>query len=578
MKKNHDNIETKKKGLPIIRKLLKMTLIVFLCLVVLFTAYVGLIFFKDRPSANVNESTTAGTDESTTSVTTTESTTSANVDVPTYNENKLIAEKPSGVSVSLNDDAYESLLEKINGSDYEFKMAEYYALEQALERYNSVQVNKSTQTTLLTDGKVDANKFYQKVLENNSAVVDENGINQLSYLYQNFEEEEIKEICDIIVKVVNDKADEFDIEKVANTLEMVTVFKQGGSAYLAFVTERLAFVVNPNLIEMFKSSQEIIGNEDSDQTWYQTICHEVMHLIQYSSGDGNKENGVEICSARMYNSLNEEKIIPVDSLYNTWIFEAGAEILAAEYVGIDTITYQKKISYANSYNLSRFYELSSKEDKLERIAFRHTLAEVFEDLELDSEEEQLEFLRFMFSVEVLQSDPDDVWEYYQSKTGREITEDERTSFRMDIRAEAVKYMSGTFFTNLINALRDGAIADLDTLFYMLRVWELDVFGHLEYSKIASLDHAEEYVKWHNDIQNEILNAVAESSNIADGQILSMYASYCLNLIGEGEVVKENCNLGGLSAEAQTLIFNLKNNYTTAKFSRINDVASAIRKN
>lgn len=575
MKKNHDNIETKKKGLPIIRKLLKITLIVFLCLVVLFTAYVGLIFFKDRPSANVNESTTAGTDESTTSVTTTESTTSANVDVPTYNENKLITEKPSGVSVSLNDDAYESLLEKINGSDYEFKMAEYYALEQALERYNSVQVNKSTQTTLLTDGKVDANKFYQKVLENNSAVVDENGINQLSYLYQNFEEEEIKEICDIIVKVVNDKADEFDIEKVANTLEMVTVFKQGGSANLAFVTERLAFVVNPNLIEMFKSSQEIIGNEDSDQTWYQTICHEVMHLIQYSSGDGNKENGVEIGSARMYNSLNEEKIIPVDSLYNTWIFEAGAEILAAEYVGIETMTYQKKISYANSYNLSRFYELSSKEDKLERIAFRHTLAEVFEDLELDSEEEQLEFLRFMFSVEILQSDPDDVWEYYQSKTGREITEDERTSFRMDIRAEAVKYMSGTFFTNLINALRDGAIADLDTLFYMLRVWELDVFGHLEYSQTASLDHAEEYVKWHNDFQNEILNAVAESSNIADDQILSMYASYCLNLIGEGEVVKENCNLGGLSAEAQTLIFNLKNNYTTTKFVRISDIAAFV---
>lgn len=143
-----------------------------------------------------------------------------------------------------------------------------------------------------------------------------------------------------------------------------------------------------------------------------------MHLIQYGASDHIYENGIETGFCRMYNTPDSEKKIPVDSLYFSWLLEAGAELGMADYLEVEPYTYQKKRSYATSYNLSRFYEKGMEENALENVVFKYTLEEGFADLGLESEEEKKAFLDFVYSIEITQTDEDDFWEYYESQTGK----------------------------------------------------------------------------------------------------------------------------------------------------------------
>ena len=300
-----------------------------------------------------------------------------------------------------------------------------------------------------------------------------------------------------------------------------------------------------------------------------TIDHEIMHLLQYSASDNNMENGIETGFSRMYNVPDGEKLVPVDSLYFKWLLEAGAELGMSDYLGVETGTYEKKISYVTSYNLSRFYDNALRENALEKVCFKHTLEDAFAALGLESESEQMEFLKFMYSIEITQSDPEDFWEYYTSQTGRTPTDEEKLAIRMEIRTEAVKYMTENFLANLITAIHEGEITDLDTAFYLMRIWELDTFNHLNYTQKSSLEHAKDFVIWYNRTQTEILSAVAESSNMDSERIQTLYSEYCLQ---SEENEADNCDLSNLSAYMQEYISKAKKAYRSSNYSRIYDVA------
>ena len=498
------------------------------------------------------------------------------IDTPVYNELRLYAQAPSEITVTLSEPACEHILEMLAPSGSDFRMAEAYHLDAALERYRNTVVDKKTETTLLTNGLLDANKLLRKVQENNAAVT-VNGRITLNPFFSALDESQIMEICQEITRVINSKGEELDISLVANTLERLTVFTRSGSTSNAYVSSELAFVYNPNMIDLYTRQQEIRGGSP-ETVWQQVIDHEIMHLIQHGANDGDDTNGVEIGICRMYNLPNEEKTLLVDSLYNTWILEAGAEIGMTEVVGVEPGTYQKKISYARSYNISRFYELQTGRKRLEKAAFCHTLEDAYAALGLSSEEAQLEFLKFLYSVEITQMDPADFWASYEAQNGVIPEEAEQTGIRMDIRTDAVTYMTRNFFANLAYALRDGAIADLDTVFYMLRLWEMDTWNHLNYTQRSSLTHAMDFVLWYDRTQEAFLTTLAESNGIDPTEMLEKYDGYCLLLEGETGESLDNCDLSRISDGMRSYLLAAKDTLSARQFSRIRDVARWLAEN
>lgn len=553
-----------------LKKAGKILGITFLCIIAFIVVSFGIMIYKGMHPAKSPTTTNQISVDNPTAISTdssSEEVSNEYIDTPVYNEFQIYAANSSGLPIALSDSDNASIMESLSGEESEFRMSEYYALDQAFNMYHNNAVDKSTETTLLTNGLLDADKLIQAVNRNNNEVMPNNK-NILNAFYTKLDDSDIALICEEICKVVNGTSDEFYINQIANTLENLTIFQQTGMMSNAAITTELAFVYNPIMTENYGTMLRIKGHSE-EYAWERVIDHEIMHLIQYSASDNNKDNGIEIGISRMYNIPYAEKGIQVDSLYCPWLQEAAAELGMANYLDIEPGTYEKKISYVTSYNLSRFYENCSGENALEKVGFKHTLEEAFAALGLESEGEQWDFLNFMYSIEITQSDPEDFWEYYESQTGKTLTDEEKLAIRLDIRTDAVKYMTENFFVNLTTAIHEGAIADLDTAFYLMRLWELDTFNHLNYTEESSVEHATDFIIWYNQTQTAILSAIAESSNLDSEQVQTMYSEYCLQIEADK---KENCDLSGLNAYMQEYILDTKNSYRSSNYSRIYDVA------
>lgn len=488
-----------------------------------------------------------------------------------YNEFNTYDEETPKISISLSNYDYMNILDSLNSQSNNYRMSEYYGLDQAIDMYNNTQVNKSTDTSLLTNGRLDTSKLIQVVQKNNSAVT-ENGKNTLNSFYQDLSTSEISMLCEKIAEVVNNKSSEINIKELANTLSRLKIFKREGSMSNAYVTSDITFVYNPIMSKNYETVQGI-GGRDNEKTIEGVITHEIMHLTQYSSNDNNNDNGIEAGFCRLYNE--EENKIPVDSLWYSWVLEGSAELGMSKYLNIEPGTYQKKISYIKSYNLAHFNENNTKDNSLENVTFNSTLEEAFQNLGLEEEKEKQDFLNYMYSIEIIQTETEDFWKYYETKTGNKPADEEKTGIRMDIRTDAVKHLTTSFFKNLTDAINEGKITDLNTAFYLMRTWELDTYNHLEYTQTSSFEHAKDFITWYDQTQNTILTAIAQSSSLDPTEVTRMYNDYNLQVEMEDGSVKDNCDLSNFNGYMQYYIAAAKDDYKTSNFSRISDIATKI---
>ena len=128
------------------------------------------------------------------------------------------------------------------------------------------------------------------------------------------------------------------------------------------------------------------------------------------------------------------------------------------------------------------------------------------------------------------------------------------------------------------ALRDGAIEDLDTVFYMLRLWEVDTWNHLNYTQRSSLAHAEVFILWYDQIQTDFLRTLAESNAMDPAEMLPQYDAYCLLLEGENGERLDNCDLSRITEPMASYILAAKEPLSVSKFSPIRDVARWLAEN
>lgn len=80
-----------------------------------------------------------------------------------YNEFNTYDEETPKISISLSNYDYMNILDSLNSQSNNYRMSEYYGLDQAIDMYNNTQVNKSTDTSLLTNGRLDTSKLIQVV-------------------------------------------------------------------------------------------------------------------------------------------------------------------------------------------------------------------------------------------------------------------------------------------------------------------------------------------------------------------------------------------------------------------------------
>lgn len=499
------------------------------------------------------------------------------LDIKTTNELQLFSQTHEAMPLVAIDSFYNEFASFLQSEKYDFSHAPYYGLEKAIDLYHNTIVKKSTNSSLLDAlGNIDATQLCASVKENNKKETAK-GKNAVNTFYTETSKEDQVAICNLIADVLNSTCTKTELQQLGNTLSAMTMFNRTGSPSNAYITNHLTFVYNPTMSEMYANTQAISSDDDEETIKKSVIVHEIMHLKQHNYDDLLDENGIEVGMCRDYNVENQDKKLPVDCLWNSWILEAAAELGMADYLGIQTHTYTKKISYVTSYNMSRFSELINKENLLENISFSNTLEDVYSKLSLESSQDQLDFLKFMYSVEILQDDPEEFWNNYTAITGLKPTDEEKLAIRYAIRSEVVKYLSYGFYTNLAKSIHEGKIGDWDTLFYLLRLWEIDCFGHLEYNKIDSLDSAKPFIEWQEKTQTQLFQLLTNNTELSVTFIQGQYSDYCLQTL-ENDATYDNCSLNSLNAYASEYIRKAKENYRSGNFVRNQDMSAYILSN
>lgn len=492
-----------------------------------------------------------------------------NIDMKTNNEYEILDYNYNGIKISLSNEDLENFRLLTTKYDTGFSMAKYYCIDRAVEQYQNTEMSKEYNTDLLDgNNKVDETKLYESIIRNNEALK-EKGKNSINTFYKDLSPNDIKNLCHTIATVINNICSDSQMPSVATTLSKLTMFQKNGSSSNAYVTNNLTFVYNPSMSSMYSDMQQIKDSTISEEDVKKSIIvHEISHIIQYATGDQNDQNGLEIGFCRMYNLPNTEKKVPIDSLYYDWYLEGTAELKAAKYMNMEPGTYQKKISYINSIDLSRIF--SSGEVNIEDLDTTKNIDEVFKKLNLVSEEEQNNFLELMYSIELTQSSADEFWEYYQEQTAQSLSTEEINHLKMQIREDAIINLSNNYYSGLIKSIKDGNIKDLDTLFFMMRTWEADAYNHLQYNNNKdSLRHASRYLLWSDNIQNEIFSMVGRSNNLTQDEVSEMYNTYNMFTEENGQIIA-NCDLTSFSEQKQSFILNLANSNNTSRFSRVSD--------
>lgn len=500
------------------------------------------------------------------------------LDIEHSNEKRAVVADKISTNIGIDNKEYKEIINVLESYNYEFSMSEYYDLENTLEIYNNTLYQKKKDTSIISNGQLDLYKLYNTVISNNNAYMNQD-VNAINSFLSQASKTEILNICNLIIETYNKNPEIYgDIEYISDTLSHLKIFKFPTSPESAAVSDKdFILTFNPEMIKKFTNMQVFRNNTDDDVDVSKTIfVHEAEHLLQKASNDFNYENGIETGFCRIYDKTNVNSL-NVNSLWYSWLLEGSAELKMTETLSATPKLYDIKISYIRSYNLSRIFEDSYDVNDLVNSAFVNDLDSMFKKLNINDKDSRMEFLKLMYSIQITQYDVDDFWEFYEKQEGITLTKEEKESIRMDIRTEAVKNLSSKYYKGLAKALKEGKIKDLETLFYLMRIWELDCCGHLNFANEAEYEHAKDFIIWQDNVEKSFISAISNSNNMSYDELISKYDNYHMLLDVDGNIIN-NADFSNLSKEKQEYISNLYEKYSVTYFTRTSTMANYINNN
>ena len=447
------------------------------------------------------------------------------------------------IEISLTSNQLKDINNYIYQNKIEYKYSNYYNLDNNLSKYYSEVKNNSNIGTFLLDSSydIDPDKLYDLVLQNNKNYIVDKSLE--TSFYKEFDNSKIREICNCICQVLNDEKNKENINfnDLCNNLTNLKIFMNTSTASNAYVTENMCLILNPTMIEIFHKVDK------TDYTEYNTLVHEINHLIQYASSDMNSENGSEVGICRKYND-------GVDSLYWSWFLEASAEKNMNLYTGSDVTTYNYQVGYLESISLANILNDKFTINDTEKLCYGRNLEQLYELFDAKTDYDKREILNMMFSIEIIESSPESFYEEYLNNTGIDLKNDsiERENLKHELRCEVLSTLNKYFYKNLSLKIYDGNVSMQD-LFYLLKTWESDIQSHLLIDQNDRLDRSYDFLNDYTELQTKLFECIAINKSCSMEDIYKMYAEYSTRVTCAGVKKEQNCDLNFLPEQKKNYI-------------------------
>lgn len=417
----------------------------------------------------------------------------------------------SSVTLSESDAAYIS--NKIKNTSVNYAYSDLYDVESAYQEYLKLPSFSGEIYPILKNGTVDANELYELVIKNNVTYKEQNPYS----IYTKLDDSYIREYCKMVAESVNNilaKGWDYNLEDLSYNLQHLCMFKSATGSN-AFISNDGCLIVQPANLETMKA---IYNNDDADKI---TIAHETTHLFQRIATNNKDSFGIDMGYGFNYSFNN----LKVNSLFNKWYEEATAETLASSLYNSDPMTYATKISYLNSLRYVHGLKANFDVDSLEKLSMQNSLETVFEEFGCQTEEEKMELLKVLFSINIIQEQPDDFINLYEEQVlGHEMSEDELIQLQIELKSSICQYLTNQFYANLSNRIVNQNVK-LEEIFKLVSTLESTLNVHLKYTLEERFETYESFFNEYLNTQNTFFQIIADKLNLNLDDIVSAYNEY-----------------------------------------------------
>lgn len=442
--------------------------------------------------------------------------------------------------VRISSESWSAVTDYIDSVKVDYVYSDLYETEEVMKRLDTdINIVKHRYSALDSSGQLTADSLYQCVIKNNEAFLDslEPGTNK----YEEIKAEDLMEICQLIVESVNtvlDKYPDIDRERVCCNLGNLKILYNIATLDFAHVTSEMVMNISEN---MLVAAEAIKG----DAAARNTIIHETMHVIQI----GCVCEEIPDCSRRCGVALYCEEF-ELNTTDFKWLPEASAERMMCNITGDEPTTYEFAVNYLCSLNLATMLQTEVPADYVETISFYDDINKIYELFHCKTEEECMEVLNMLISIDIIQQQPEPLMKAYGDKFGVDVEEDAVTAeLFCKLKPSICLTLSKNFYRNLATLISEREDVTVNDMCYLIGLFEAVLDSHMKYSNENYDKYNVGFVDSYCRLRSEFFDAVQTEDGI---DIESYYMEYSLEDLTTAET-DVNAGLKWLDADKKEFL-------------------------
>lgn len=391
----------------------------------------------------------------------------------------------------------------------EYGYEELFDYEKAMEGVTADHsVTSHAYSALDENGQLTKEHLYEIVKSNNEIYLED-----ATAVIRKLEDDIVLQICGIVTDVVNDMLEKYpkiDKERVYCNLGYLKVVEKASALNYG--------AVQPDMVLHITRGTAALLDNSASENMYKVLVHESMHMLQFGCVCERQDGCVRRCGiAHAHGEAGQD--------YSDWVWmgEGSAERMTSLYTGTAPMTYYNYINYILTLDLATMLREDIPANYMESIYFYDDVENLFWAFDAKSEEEKREIYQLMYSLEIMQEEPEDVKQAYYDIYGIEWTEEVSGEVFNKVKRPILKTVTKQFYTNLADAIVRQEVSKNDVLF-LVNLYESTMNQHLHFDNKDYNGYNAEFVEWYKACRADFF---ASFENLT----LEEYAGY---IAGDGE--------------------------------------------
>lgn len=461
-------------------------------------------------------------------------------------EQSLLEQRPF-----VGEQEYSNFVSYVHNISVDYENSEYFQLDQAFNRYQSMEEYETVSSNFIKDGHIDEIALKENILRNNKEYFE----NKKSGKYSLLDTATFDKVFAALIDTLNynlQSGTNIDIAQLDDNLTNLKIFRMT-SPGSGMVTDDAILAVN---LEVIATRQLEFPNVDYLRM---TAIHEGNHLVQASSV---KEREMEGYSKNVGIAYAWDDLA-VNPLLYTWYTESSAEYLKNHQYGegAETSAYENQVKALEALTLATVLKDGVDETTLAKVSLQSDLNELFAVFNCQTDKDKVEVLNMMYAFEICLNQPSEFTKFYKEKTGVAL---DLYSYQDSLKSSVAQSLTKKFYENLASFSFQND-RTLKEIFSLIATFELEMSRFTKYSNDYYLDTNESFLEMYKGVQNEYFTILSSSLNMSIDNLKNLYSTYYHDGIS-------NLNQANLAQGKVSFINQLLQSRNDSKKYAINEIS------